>query len=65
MLKNLLLQKSFFRFGKVPGEFEMDDVQCTGSESKIEDCPHNNDDDDCHPGDGAGVVCTNEGKYAI
>ena len=42
----------------------MDDVECTGSEVKIEDCPHM-DVDDCGPGEGAGVVCTNDGKYDI
>ena len=54
----------FFRFGDVPSKFEMDDVKCTGTEVKIEDCPHK-DVDDCGAGEGAGVVCTNDGKYDI
>ena len=42
----------------------MDNVNCNGSEVRIEDCAHN-DVDDCGSTEGAGVVCTNESKYLI
>ena len=42
----------------------MDEVSCNGSEVKIEDCDHS-DVHDCGSTEGAGVVCTNIGKYDI
>ena len=62
MYKNIQLVASVFRFGKVPDIFEMDDVKCIGSEGGIESCPHK-DIDNCGVSEGAGVVCTNGGKY--
>ena len=62
MYKNIQFGASVFRFGKVPTIFEMDDVKCTGSEGRIESCPHK-DTDNCSPNEGAGVICTNGGKY--
>ena len=64
MYKNIQLGVSVFRYGNVPENFEMDDVKCIGSEDRIEECPHQ-DTDNCGGSEGAGVACTNEGKYAI
>ena len=44
-------------FGTVPAVFAMDDVACTGSETRLRDCSHNTADN-CGGGEGAGVVCT-------
>ena len=46
----------YFRFGSVSSLFIMDDVQCTGSESDISQCPYN-PNDDCGSTEGAGVRC--------
>ena len=43
----------------------MSDVNCTGSESRLEDCLHSASDEsihDCYQYDGAGIVCVTEGK---
>ena len=42
----------------------MDDVNCTGSESRIEDCPYN-EHDNCGYNEGAGVICVPKGKQEI
>ena len=34
----------------------MDDVGCNGDEQYIQDCPYNTDDN-CGPGEAAGVMC--------
>ena len=46
----------YFRFGRVPTDFRMDDVDCSGNETSILDCPHITNDN-CGAGEGAGVVC--------
>ena len=46
------------RFGTVPADFAMDNVQCTGSEQRIRDCPHRTIDN-CSGSEGAGVICSN------
>jgi len=40
----------------VPDTFAMDDVSCSGSEDRLEDCPHRLTDD-CGGYEGAGVRC--------
>ena len=47
------------RFGSVPETFEMDDVGCIGTESSITKCSYTSRDD-CGPGEGAGVQCTDD-----
>ena len=43
--------------------FYLDDVSCTGNETKLVDCFHPGGNHNCRPGiDDAGVVCT--GIYA-
>ena len=52
-------------YGYVPDTFIMSEVNCTGSESRIEDCPHSESDEaihDCSQGEGAGIVCVTPGK---
>ena len=39
----------------------MDDVQCSGSENNLQDCPHS-PNHNCGGGEGAGVVCTDPGE---
>ena len=47
------------KFGNPPnGDFGMDDVKCTGSETDIRDCPHVTRDD-CGTGEAAGAICSN------
>ena len=46
----------------------MNDVNCTGSESRIEDCSHSDADEaivDCSQSEGAGVICVTEGNEEI
>jgi hypothetical protein len=44
------------RFGPVPPDFAMDQVNCEGSEERLIDCRHS-PIEDCGAGEGAGVVC--------
>merc|ERR1719237_293074 len=44
------------QFGQVNSTFRMDQVECTGNESTLLDCPHNTEDD-CGADEGAGVIC--------
>ena len=47
------------QFGMAPGgNFGMDDVKCSGSESDIRDCRHTTRDD-CGPEEAAGAICSN------
>ena len=43
-------------YGKASDYFSYDEVQCTGSESELDECPHENQDD-CNYLEAAGVVC--------
>ena len=43
-------------FGQVEATFIMDEVNCTGEESSLEQCPHNTVHD-CGSYEGAGVIC--------
>ena len=46
-------------FGNVPrADFSMDDVNCTGSEQSILDCPHKTKHN-CSVKEGAGLRCSN------
>ena len=45
------------KFGQVPSSFRMDDVECTGEESSLLECPHNRDHN-CGSSEGAGVICS-------
>ena len=48
------------QFGSVSSTFGMDNVQCTGNETSLLDCPHLTVDD-CGTHEGAGVICSNTG----
>jgi hypothetical protein len=43
-------------YGAVPTTFSYDEVGCTGTETTLDSCPHQNTHD-CGTGEGAGVVC--------
>ena len=43
-------------YGQVSTSFSYDEVRCTGTESTLNSCPHNNAHD-CGALEGAGVVC--------
>ena len=45
------------RFGRVPTNFAMDNVACTGSEASLLDCAHITNHN-CVESEGAGVICT-------
>ena len=49
------------QFGPVSSTFGMDNVQCTGNETSLLDCPHLTVDD-CGSYEGAGVICSNSRK---
>ena len=51
-----------FRYGDVPNDFGMDDLNCTGKELNIRKCPHHKCDD-CGSKEGAGVVCAGNKTY--
>ena len=48
---------SFSKFGVVPSEFFMDNVQCSGNEASLFEC-HFNHWDNCGINEGAGVICS-------
>ena len=52
------------RFGSVNSTFAMDDVQCTGNEASLLNCPHN-PVDNCGTTEGAGVICSNSGGWKL
>ena len=52
------------QFGSVSSTFGMDNVQCTGNETSLLDCPHLTVDD-CGSTEGAGVICSNSGTSQV
>ena len=44
-------------FGQGSGAVVLDDVQCTGTEETLVDCPYSNSTLDCTHSDDAGVRC--------
>ena len=43
-------------YGPIDTEYRMDNVKCDGNEIRLLDCLHS-DQDDCGPGEAAGVIC--------
>ena len=52
-LKNITVKS---RFGRVSDTFGMDDVECSGGESRLTQCQYQTKDN-CGAGEGAGVIC--------
>ena len=49
-------------FGEGSGDIYLDNVECTGTEARLEDCPHLGIGiHNCLPSQHAGVVCSNTG----
>ena len=48
-------------FGDGDGPIWLDDVDCVGSETRLNDCPRKNwGDENCSDGEAAGAVCSNQ-----
>ena len=47
----------YSRFGSVPTNFSMDDVNCVGTEASLLDCTHITNHN-CGSHEGAGVICS-------
>ena len=45
------------KYGTVPSEFILDDVECDGSEKSLFDCRYRKKDN-CDGNEGAGVICS-------
>lgn len=53
-------------FGEGEGKFLLDDVDCTGRESFLGQCPHTDWSlHNCGPGEDAGVVCSGNGHLFL
>ena len=52
------------KFGYVPSDFSLDNVQCVGTESWVGDCPHSVKDN-CDWSEGAGVKCGQIGILSL
>ena len=48
---------SFALYGNGSGLIHLDDVNCRGSESRLIDCPYDNNTNDCTHSEDAGVYC--------
>uniref|UniRef100_A0A8C6TXD9 SRCR domain-containing protein n=1 Tax=Neogobius melanostomus TaxID=47308 RepID=A0A8C6TXD9_9GOBI len=59
--RNAVAARGYAHFGRGSGEIWMDDVRCTGDESRLSDCTHNGfGAHNCRHHEDAGVEC--EGK---
>ena len=47
----------YAHFGQGSGTIYLDDVACTGSESRLIDCTYDPDTSDCNHGEDAGIRC--------
>ena len=53
-------------YGEVVGDFSMDEVNCNGNETRLEECFHNSRLSlKCERGHGAGVICSNTGPGKV
>ena len=55
---SIAFENSFF--GEGTGSILLDDLECTGSESRLVDCYRQSDDNNCGHKEDAGVRCTGE-----
>lgn len=54
----------YAQFGRGFGPIHLDDVQCTGNETDILDCPRSTTEVSCTHREDAGASCTPEGNLA-
>ena len=52
-------------FGQGTGSIWIDDARCTGSESRLIDCPHDTSTVDCGHNEDAGVRCSTTCKCQL
>ena len=52
-------------FGRGTGSIWIDDARCTGSESRLIDCPHDTSTVDCGHSEDAGVRCSTTCKSQL
>jgi len=54
--RSTAVAKRYSLYGSVPNDFSLDDVGCEGSETSLDNCPHNLEEN-CGSSEGAGVRC--------
>lgn len=53
-------------FGKGQDQVWLDDVECTGQEKSLTDCPHRGfGEHDCDHNEDAGVICSGNARYVL